>query len=157
MHNTNLDLENLKLTEHIKKLMMSIPPEDPIERRKYIIELNKKGVAANPPEIKYLTGANIQNLPSKLKAIVLRAEEDEEFYIKIKKVNPTSAQKIDEALKNLANDGMPNFFGYQRFGRDGDSFKQAQEMLKGDIFIEDNKIKNFFIIQTKNLIKCYMI
>jgi tRNA pseudouridine13 synthase len=32
------------------------------------------------------------------------------FYIKVKKVNPTSAIKIDEALANISKFGMPNFF-----------------------------------------------
>jgi hypothetical protein len=139
MHNTNLDLENLKLTEHIKKLMMSIPPEDPIERRKYIIELNKKGVAANPPEIKYLTGANIENLPSKLKAIVLRAEEDEEFYIKIKKVIETAITRLVKYAKD--HETFCNYFNLSTevdkyllklFGLSANELKQ--EMAKINFF-----------------------
>ena len=43
------------------------------------------------------------------------------FYIKLKKVNPTSALKLDEALKNISKSGMPNYFGFQRFGNDGNN------------------------------------
>ena len=36
-------------------------------------------------------------------------------------------------------------FGYQRFGRDADSIKQAKDMIQGELFIEDAKLKNFLI------------
>lgn len=52
------------------------------------------------------------------------------FYIKLKKVNPTSAVKIDEALKNISEHGMPNFFGYQRFGNDGDNHILGEKIAK---------------------------
>jgi len=67
------------------------------------------------------------------------------FFIKLKKVNPTSAQKIDEALKNLANDGMPNFFGYQRFGRDGDNHIVGEQIAKGEKKERNPKIKKLLI------------
>jgi len=67
------------------------------------------------------------------------------FYIKLKKVNPTSAQKIDEALKNIANDGMPNFFGYQRFGNDGDNHIVGEKIAKGEKKERNPKIKKLLI------------
>ncbi len=67
------------------------------------------------------------------------------FYIKVKKVNPTSAAKIDEALKNISNDGMPNFFGYQRFGRDGDNHIDGEKIAKGEKKERNPKIKKLLI------------
>lgn len=67
------------------------------------------------------------------------------FYIKLKKVNPTSAQKIDEALKNISNDGMPNFFGYQRFGNDGDNHIDGEKIAKGEKKERNPKIKKLLI------------
>jgi tRNA pseudouridine13 synthase len=46
-------------------------------------------------------------------------------------VNPTSAQKLDEALKNIGEHGMPNYFGYQRFGNDGDNHIDGEKIAKG--------------------------
>ncbi|MFT7860423.1 MAG: tRNA pseudouridine(13) synthase TruD [Sulfurimonas sp.] len=54
------------------------------------------------------------------------------FFIRLKKVNPTSAAKIDEALKNIEGQGMPNFFGYQRFGNDGDNHILGEQIAKGE-------------------------
>ncbi len=67
------------------------------------------------------------------------------FYIKLKKVNPTSAQKIDEALKNIANDGMPNFFGFQRFGNDGNNHIDGEKIAKGEKKERNPKIKKLLI------------
>lgn len=67
------------------------------------------------------------------------------FYIKVKKVNPTSAAKIDEALKNIKKNGMPNFFGYQRFGRDGDNHIDGEKIAKGEKKERNPKIKKLLI------------
>ncbi len=67
------------------------------------------------------------------------------FFIKLKKVNPTSAQKIDEALKNIAKLGMPNFYGYQRFGNDGDNHVLGEKIAKGEKKERNPKIRKFLI------------
>ena len=67
------------------------------------------------------------------------------FYIKIKKVNPTSAAKIDEALKNISKFGMPNFFGYQRFGNDGDNHIIGEKIAKGEAKERNPRVKKLLI------------
>lgn len=67
------------------------------------------------------------------------------FYIILKKVNPTNGQKIDEALKNIKNLGMPNFFGYQRFGNDGDNHILGEQIAKGEKKERNPKIKTLLI------------
>ncbi len=67
------------------------------------------------------------------------------FYIKVKKVNPTSAAKIDEALKNISKVGMPNFFGYQRFGNDGDNHILGEKLAKGEARERNPRVKRLLI------------
>ena len=67
------------------------------------------------------------------------------FFIKVKKVNPTSAKKIDEALKNISEYGMPNFFGYQRFGNDGDNHIIGEKIAKGEKKERNPRIKKLLI------------
>ncbi len=67
------------------------------------------------------------------------------FYIKLKKVNPTSAKKIDEALKNISKYGIPNFFGYQRFGTDGNNHIDGEKIAKGEKKERNPKIKKLLI------------
>ncbi len=67
------------------------------------------------------------------------------FYIKVKKVNPTSAIKMDEALKNIAKFGMPNFFGFQRFGNDGDNHIIGEKIAKGEAKERNPRVKKLLI------------
>lgn len=67
------------------------------------------------------------------------------FYIKLKKVNPTSAIKMDEALKNISNFGMPNYFGYQRFGTDGNNHIDGEKIAKGQKKERNPRIKKLLI------------
>jgi len=67
------------------------------------------------------------------------------FSINLHFVDQIDSGRIEKTARKIAKNGLPNYFGYQRFGRDGDSFKQAEEMIRGEIFMEDTKIKNFLI------------
>jgi len=67
------------------------------------------------------------------------------FIINLFEVDKIEAGQIEKrALKSVKN-GLPNYFGYQRFGRDEDSIEQAKAMIAGDLYIEDTKLKKFLI------------
>ena len=67
------------------------------------------------------------------------------FFIRVKRVNKIDAKKLQNGLKTLSSEGFPNFFGYQRFGRDGDNYIVGKEILEGKRRERKRKMKNFFI------------
>jgi len=67
------------------------------------------------------------------------------FSINLHFVDNIDSGRIEKVARKISKNGLPNYFGYQRFGCDGDSIQQAKDMIKGDLFIEDTKIKNFLI------------
>ena len=67
------------------------------------------------------------------------------FHIKLYGVDNIEAGRIDKLSRKAAKSGLPNYFGYQRFGRDGDSIEQAKAMINDEIHIEDTKLKKFLI------------
>ena len=67
------------------------------------------------------------------------------FFIRLKKVTPTAAQMIDQALQNIAKNGMPNYFGFQRFGIDGENYKKGEAILRNRLKERNVKLKNFYI------------
>jgi len=67
------------------------------------------------------------------------------FSINLFGVSPIEAGQIEKLGRKSEKFGLPNYFGYQRFGRDEDSIKQAKEMIAGDLHIEDAKLKKFLI------------
>ncbi len=52
------------------------------------------------------------------------------FVIKLYNVNSNSAKEIDRVSKEMAEDGIPNYFGYQRFGEDNRSYLQGKDIAK---------------------------
>ncbi|HEX5329136.1 tRNA pseudouridine(13) synthase TruD [Sulfuricurvum sp.] len=67
------------------------------------------------------------------------------FFIRLKKVNPTAAFKIQEALKMIKKQGMPNYFGFQRFGIDGENYKKGQAILAGELKERNKKLAQFYV------------
>ncbi len=50
------------------------------------------------------------------------------FSIVLHKVTKDNAKKIEETALNIAKNGFPNYYGYQRFGEDSKSYIQGQEI-----------------------------
>jgi len=67
------------------------------------------------------------------------------FSINLFEVSQIQAGQIEKLARKSEKLGLPNYFGYQRFGRDGDSVEQAEKMIEGDLHIEDAKLKKFLI------------
>jgi len=67
------------------------------------------------------------------------------FHINLFGVDNIEAGQIEKLARKSEKQGLPNYFGYQRFGRDEDSIEQAKDMIAGEIFIEDAKLKKFLI------------
>ncbi|AJC84281.1 tRNA pseudouridine 13 synthase [Campylobacter peloridis LMG 23910] len=66
------------------------------------------------------------------------------FFIRLKKVSKVDALKIEQAFKNIQEQGFANYFGYQRFGKFQDNFLQGLEILKGKK-IKNKKMQDFLI------------
>jgi tRNA pseudouridine13 synthase len=71
--------------------------------------------------------------------------EGNRFTINLFEVDKIQAGQIEKLARKSEKNGLPNYFGYQRFGRDGDSINQAKEMIAGELHVEDAKLKNFLI------------
>ncbi len=67
------------------------------------------------------------------------------FFVRFKKVLPVDAKKIERVLIDIKKYGIPNFFGYQRFGKYGNNFDQAKEFIFGDKFIKDKRLQKLLI------------
>jgi tRNA pseudouridine13 synthase len=66
------------------------------------------------------------------------------FFIRLKRVNHLDAKKIESALQTIAQIGMPNYFGYQRFGINGDNYIKGKELLEGKIVEKNRKLKQMY-------------
>ena len=71
--------------------------------------------------------------------------EGNRFRINLFEINPIQAGQIEKLARKSEKLGLPNYFGYQRFGRDEDSIQQATEMVAGDLYIKDAKVRKFLV------------
>jgi len=67
------------------------------------------------------------------------------FHIRLKKVLGIQKDKLDSAIKWIKLNGVPNYFGNQRFGTDGTNWIDGKKILDGQLKIRDRKTHEFLI------------
>lgn len=66
------------------------------------------------------------------------------FIIRLREVTG-ERDKIEERWDKIIERGVPNYFGPQRFGRNGNNIPQAREFLSGDVEIRDRMLRGILI------------
>ena len=67
------------------------------------------------------------------------------FHIRLKKVLGVQKKKLDTSLKWIKANGVPNYFGEQRFGTDGNNWEDGKKLIDGKLKIRDRKTRDFLI------------
>ena len=83
-------------------------------------------LATAPQDIEVLAAARH---PHKLKTGHLQGNR---FCLTLRKVPADAFVTIEQRLKRIGDEGVPNAFGPQRFGRHGDNAERALSWLKGE-------------------------
>lgn len=61
-------------------------------------------------------------------------------------------EKVEANLKAVVAYGVPNYFGPQRFGREGDNVEQGRAMLNREIRVRNPKIKGLYLSSVRSFI-----
>ena len=61
-------------------------------------------------------------------------------------------EAIDTRLKAVASQGVPNYFGAQRFGHDGGNLEQGRAMLAREIRVRNPKRKGIFLSAVRSFV-----
>lgn len=67
------------------------------------------------------------------------------FFIRLKRVNTVDSRKIEQILGQIATYGMPNYFGFQRFGIEGDNYKKGEQIVQGKLKERSFKLRQMYI------------
>lgn len=67
------------------------------------------------------------------------------FKIRLKKVLGVQKNKLDSVLKWIKANGVPNYFGHQRFGNDADNWEEGKKLIDGTLKMRNRKTKEFLI------------
>jgi tRNA pseudouridine13 synthase len=90
--------------------------------------------AAAEDRLEALTGdgmrlLNVSRHGNKLRPGHLRGNR---FRILIRDADPAAGERLSPLLDRLRRDGLPNFYGPQRFGRDGETARLGLALLRGE-------------------------
>ena len=67
------------------------------------------------------------------------------FKIRLKKVLGVEKDKLDSVLEWIKKNGVPNYFGNQRFGTDGNNWEDGKKLIEGKLKIRDKKTREFLM------------
>ena len=67
------------------------------------------------------------------------------FKLRLKKVLGIQKEMILSVLEWIEHNGVPNYFGYQRFGIHADNWQEGKKILSGELKIKDRKNREFLI------------
>ncbi|WP_295420740.1 tRNA pseudouridine(13) synthase TruD [Sulfurovum sp.] len=67
------------------------------------------------------------------------------FSIRLKKVLGVQKDKLDSVLKWIKNNGVPNYFGNQRFGTNGNNWEDGKKLIEGRLKMRDRKTREFLM------------
>jgi len=67
------------------------------------------------------------------------------FKIRLKKVLGVQKDKLDSTLKWIKNNGIPNYFGSQRFGNSGNNWQEGRDIVSGKLKMRNRKNAEFLI------------
>lgn len=67
------------------------------------------------------------------------------FFIRLKKVDNLNYEKISQVIEKIRIYGIPNYFGYQRFGKNLDNYKEGEKITKGTLKIRSKKMGDFLV------------
>jgi len=91
------------------------------------------------PQIKFLELTRHNN---KIKIGHLKGNK---FFIRLKRVLPKDSFILQGVLEQIAKNGIPNYFGFQRFGIDGDNYKKGMAIINGELKERNKKLKTMYL------------
>jgi len=68
------------------------------------------------------------------------------FKINLYDVEIEDINHIQKILKQISKNGMPNYFGYQRFGKEvSENLQKAEDIINGELLMKDKKLSKMLI------------
>lgn len=67
------------------------------------------------------------------------------FFIRLKRVSIMDGKKLEEALGHITNFGIPNYFGFQRFGIDGNNYLKGKDIVEGKLKERKKNLRQMYV------------
>jgi tRNA pseudouridine13 synthase len=67
------------------------------------------------------------------------------FFVRLKRVFPNDSLKMKKVIKDIKAYGMPNYFGVQRFGVEGNNHLKGKMIIDGELKEKNKKLRQMFL------------
>lgn len=67
------------------------------------------------------------------------------FFIRLKRVNVMDSNRIEQALGSISQFGMPNYFGFQRFGIEGNNYLKGKDIVEGKLKERKKNLRQMYV------------
>lgn len=102
-----------------------------------------------------LEGCEILTVTRHRKKLRIGALKGNTFCLTLRDVSDKSA--LDARLKTVLAAGVPNYFGQQRFGRQGANIDQAIKWANGEITVKAREKRSFYLSAARSLIYNHIV
>ncbi|MBD2813452.1 tRNA pseudouridine(13) synthase TruD [Xenorhabdus sp. Flor] len=90
-----------------------------------------------------LEGCEILATARQKRKLRIGALKGNDFTLVLKEIS--DRQFVEKRLQQVAQTGVPNYFGEQRFGRDGQNLVQAQRWAENEIQVKERNRRSFYL------------
>lgn len=95
-------------------------------------------------EYKLLNNKNIKVIETFIhdKKLKIGDLEGNRFKINLHDIDAQTLPQIYQTISQIQKHGMPNYFGYQRFGKES-NFEKSKRIIEGEEILKDKKLEKF--------------
>lgn len=61
-------------------------------------------------------------------------------------------ERVDEILRRIDREGVPDYFGMQRFGHEGRNLGQVRSMFRGELRVKDRSLQGIYLSAARSFI-----
>lgn len=90
-----------------------------------------------------LEGCEVLAVNRQKRKLRIGALKGNQFTIVLRRISDRAA--TEQRLQQIAQSGVPNYFGEQRFGRNGQNLHFAQRWADGEISVKDRSKRGFYL------------
>jgi len=72
------------------------------------------------------------------------------FLLRLREVEITSRSELERRWEAIRDQGVPNYFGPQRFGRNGGNLPQVRKLFRGEIEVRDRLLRGILISSARS-------
>ncbi len=90
-----------------------------------------------------LEGCEVLAVTRQKRKLRIGALKGNDFTLVLREIS--DRQWVEKRLQQIAHAGVPNYFGEQRFGRDGQNLVQAQRWAANEIHVKERNRRSFYL------------